>query len=247
MRILILTWIAAFIISGCAFAPPLPQIESKRGDRFGILVNIGDYPVHKHIGFPPFEKKYPYPWNLNAEISRRMAETVRNAGFIPIDLSSEGVAIGDVSGLIQPVDTAWRLEPGKATIWHRLHHELNLRAIITIKDSHTLIDSICQKYSCTYIFADAPGLYSFKFFWTIYKAMMPFDWNVYVLNPIANTAKADPLLFYLNANRTASINGFNGPADIDQLTEAEFAPVKEAILQSTASATMEAVKTLNTK
>ena len=40
MRIIILTWIGVMVFTGCVSSPPLPKIESMRGDRIGVFVQI---------------------------------------------------------------------------------------------------------------------------------------------------------------------------------------------------------------
>jgi hypothetical protein len=249
MRIILLTWIVIIILLGCATSPPLPKIETTRGDRIGIVVNIGNSPSHMHLGIlNNFTQQYSYNWNLNAEVSRTVEQTVRNAGFTPVDLPAERISYSDVSRLILPVGDTWQLATGHEKMLRRLRDDLRLKAIIVLTKARVFLENRCYGTHCIDIYAEASGLYSDSLlFWTLYKAVTAFEWNVFVLDPLADTAKADTLSHYLYVNHSVYLPGFKDPADFNNLTAAEFAPVKAAILKSTESATLEAIKTLNPK
>ena len=110
MRITALVSFVAILIAGCATTPPLPKVESARGDRIGVLVEAGDSPSHTHVGttvFNNFARKYPYDWNLSAEVQRTIERAVRDAGLTVVDLRREGLTYADVSDLILPAGVNW--------------------------------------------------------------------------------------------------------------------------------------------
>ena len=253
---LIIILIIAIISAGCATHPPIPEIESRIGDRIGVFVQIADNPTYMQFGFLGMsEKTYPYHWNLNAEVNRTVMQSVRNAGLTAVDLTAEGIGYFDLFELIEQVGDTWQLKAGKEGTMRRLHDELHLKAIIFLTKmnelykNRVLVDSIfVYRGSSIPIYADASGLYSANnIFFTLYKAVAAFNWHVFVLEPLADTAKAPPLLDFLWTNSAIRLWGFNDPVDSEHLTEAEFAPVKAAILRSTELATVEAIKTLHPK
>ena len=251
MRIAVLISITALFIAGCATTPPLPKIESSRGDRIGLLVEAGDSPSHTHIGttvFTNFTKKYPYNWNLSADVTRTIKRTVRSAGFTAVDLRKEGINYADVSGLIQAAGEKWQIASGKEEIIRRLRDQLRLKALLILKETRVIAARECIGLgSCYKRYADSSGLYTRSaFVVTDYKAVAAYQWNVFVLDPIADAAKADPLRSMLRIPSTP-LSGFKDPADFENLTEAEFAPVRDAILRFTEIASNEAVKALNVK
>lgn len=243
MRITILISIATLFIVGCATSPPLPKIESTRGDRVGVLIEIGDSPSHTHIGttiFNDFAKKYPYNWNLSSDVTHAVEQTVRNSGFTAVDLRAEGIQYSDVSGLIQASGEKWQIASGKEDTMRRLRDQLHLKALLILKETRVMARN-GERY------AGASGLYTRSSFGlTSYNAVAAYEWNVFVLDPIADAAKTDPLRSMLQISETPLL-GFKDPANFENLTEAEFSPVRDAILQFIEIATTEAIKTLNVK
>ena len=250
MRLTVLISIAALFIAGCATSPPLPKIESTRGDRVGVLVEIGDNPSHTHIGttvFNNFAKKYPYKWNLSSDVMRTVEQTVRNSGFTAVDLRAEGIQYSDVSGLIQAAGENWQITSGKEDALRRLRDQLHLKALLVLKETRVMTALECAGGPCSERYADASGLYTRSFFGlTRYNAVAAYQWNVFVLDPVADAAKADPLRSMLRIPATP-LPGFKDPANFENLTEAEFSPVRDAILRFTEIASAEAIKTLNAK
>ena len=250
MRIAALVSLAALLIAGCATSPPLPKIESTRGDRIGILVEAGNNPSHTHIGttvFNNFAKKYPYNWNLGSAVTRTIEQTVRNSGFTAVDLRAEGISYADVSGLIQGTGEKWQVTSGKEEIMRRLREQLRLKAVLVLKETRVMTALECAGGPCSERYADSSGLYTRSFFGlTRYNAVAAYQWNVFVLDPVADAAKADPLRSMLRFPSTP-LSGFKDPADFENLTEAEFVPVREAILRFTEVVSNEAVKALNVK
>lgn len=250
MRFAAIILIAASLIAGCATAPPLPKIESSRGDRIGLLVEAGDSPSHTHIGttvFNNFTKKYPYHWNLSADVTRKIEHSVRSAGFTVVDLRKEGINYAEISGLIQSAGEKWQIASGKEETIRRLREQLQLKALLVIKETRVMTALECAGGPCSERYADSSGLYTRSFFGlTRYNAVAAYQWNVFVLDPVADVAKADPLRMMLRMPATP-LSGFKDPADFENLTEAEFAPVRDAILRFAELASNEAVKALNVK
>src|SRR5438093_12025918 len=104
--------LVALLLAGCATAPEIPSIETKRGDRVGIVVEIAqEGPVHSHIGttvFNNFNKKYPYSWNLDAGVAEALARALTAAGLTPVNLEAEGLRYADVTPLVVGEGDKWK-------------------------------------------------------------------------------------------------------------------------------------------
>ncbi len=253
MRISLLPWIAAItalFIAGCATSPPLPKIEAVAGDRIGVIVDVGDSPSHTHIGttaFNNFVKKYPFNWNMNAEVTRTIEQSVKSAGLVPVNLRAEGIQYADVAGLLKPSGEKWQIAAGKESTIRRLRDQLRLKALFVLKESRVQTDLECYGGPCSERYASASGLYTRSFFGsTRYNAVAAYQWNVFVLDPLADTASADPLSSMLRMPATP-LQKFKDPANFEKLTEAELLPVRDAVLRFTEMASARAVKTLNVK
>src|SRR3989442_8877322 len=117
MRPIALLLVVLLATAGCATAPEIPPIESKRGDRVGIVVDIAQAgPVHSHIGttvFNNFNRKYPYSWNLDAAVAQALGRSLASAGFTPVDLEAQGLRYDDVTPLVLADGDKWKVAPGK--------------------------------------------------------------------------------------------------------------------------------------
>lgn len=240
----------ASLLTGCVTSPPLPTIETRRGDRIGVIVEGGNTPTHSHIGttvFNNFVKKYDYNWNLRAEVTDIVRRSITSAGFVPVDLQNEGIRHSDVEGLIKPAGDKWEVAKGKDEILRRLRSDLRLKAVIALKEGRVMTALECTGGPCAERYANGSGLYTRSFFgMTNYSAVAAYQWNVFVLDAPADTAKADPLQSAIRMP-SAPIRGFKSPADFDNITEAEFAPVHEAVLTFVEGTASAAVQTLNSK
>ncbi|MAG81588.1 MAG: hypothetical protein EVA59_04300 [Limnobacter sp.] len=249
MRLVSLLFLAA-MLAGCATAPQLPKIESSRGDRIGVLVEVGGNPAHTHVGttvFNNFVKKYPYQWNLGVDVRRTIERSVKEAGFTVVDLRQEGFDYQKVTGLIQATGDQWQVAAGKKEIFRQLREQHKLKALIVVKDARVVATLECGGGPCTERYVDHSGLYTRSVFgYTSYRAVAAFPWEVYVLDPVADIAKAEPLRRSLGES-SYFLRGFKSPADFENLTEAEFAPVRDGILSFTQEASNAVVRALNVK
>lgn len=242
--------VIATTLAGCAVFPPLPTIVTARGDRIGVFVESGDTPLHTHIGttvFNNFEKKYDYNWNLKTEITNIVQRSITSAGFIPIDLQAQGIRYSDVQGLIRPAGGKWEVPKDKDEALRRLRSDLRLKALVVLKEARVMTARECTGGPCSERYADGSGLYTRSFLnMTSYSAVAAYQWNVFVLDSPADTVLAEPLWSIVKMP-SARILEFKSPANFDNLTEAEFAPVREAVLSFVEGASAAAVKSLNPK
>lgn len=249
MHITALIWITVLFISGCATTPPFPKIDSIQGDRIGIIVDIANSPTHTHVGttiFNNFSKNYPYNLNLSSKVYEIIKRSAQSAGFIAVDLRAEGIHYSEVADLIRPAGETWQLTQGKESTLNRLHEELNLKALFVLKDSRVMTALECAGGPCSERYADGSGLYTRSIFgFTNYFAVAAFQWNVFVLDPLADAALVNPLAPILRMPVTHLPN-FKDPADFKNLSEIEFSVAAEAILKFTEKASNEAIKILTT-
>src|SRR5690606_23527053 len=164
-----------------------------------------------------------------------------------IDLRREGLTYVELSDLILPTGESWQAAPDKAEIIRRLRRDLKLKALLIAKEAPALASIECSGGPCSERYVAGPGLYSRSFLGlSNYYAVAAYSWNVFILDPVADAAKADPLRSMLGIPATR-LTGFKHPVEFKSVTEAEFAPVREAILELTESASNEAVKVLNVR
>lgn len=241
----------SLFLGGCATAPPpLPTIEMLKGDRVGLLVEGGNTPTHTHIGttvFNNFVRQYDYDWNLRTEVMRTVERSLEGVGLEVVDLGGQGIRHADVEGLVEAVDDRWQVASGRADVYRRLRGELGLRALVVLKETRVMTALECAGGPCAERYADASGLYTRSMFGlTSYRAVAAYQWNVYVLDPLADTATAEPLSSMLRMP-TSAIAGFTKPQDFHQLTAEEFAPVREGILAIAATTSVQAATSLNVR
>lgn len=251
MRIVAIIVIVAAFISGCAGAPPLPKIELSHGDRVGLFVKVGDSPSHTHVGttvFNNFIKKYPYNWNLDADVTRAVEQAIADAGFTAVDLRKEGLNCAEVSGLINPVEGRWQITPGKEGMIRRLREQFGIKALLVVTEGSVTTALECAGGPCVARYANNSGLYTRSVFGLppVYLAVAAYQWSVFVLDPVADVAMVDPLKTMLQYP-SIRLFGFKAPVDFKNLTEGEFIPVREAILKFVEKVSKEAVRDLNRK
>lgn len=225
---------AALTLTACSTLPPPPQIDAKKGDRIGVFVEGGDTPVHTHVGttvFNNFTKVYPYRWNLRAQVQQSVQKGVERAGFVPVDLRAEGLAYADVAELIKVEDKAWKIAPGKDANIRRLHNQYRLKAVVVLKEGSTLVyRGVCGPGGCDEGYTNQAGLFTRSHF-TLdnYFAVPGYNWNVFVLDPIADiSALAASAKEYTYVS--PRLDGFK-PANFKELTEAELRVVQARILE----------------
>lgn len=239
---------ATLVLAGCAATPPVPTFETKRGDRVGLLVEIGEGPLHTHVGttvFNNFEKKYPHQWNLDAAVTDVLRKSLSSAGFAVVDLESEGVHYADVVPLVVADGEKWKLAPGKESLVRELIDRKNLRAAVVLKETRVMTALECSGGPCSERYANASGMYTRSFLGaTRYNAVAAFSVSVYVLDPPTDLAKVDPLRTMMRIP-AVPLGNYPKPVNFDNITEAEFGPVRDAIVRFTEQLGTEIAKRLN--
>jgi hypothetical protein len=250
MRLVLIGILSAIFLSGCATSPPVPKIELTQGDRIGVLVDSGNTLSHLHVGttvFNNFSRSYDYKSNLRSDISQAVEKSVQKAGLTVVNLQTAGFNYSDISNLVQAAGDKWQISSGKESIALRLKKELNLKAILVVKEGRVLASLECYGGPCAERYMDSSGLFTRSFFGdTNYVAVAAYQWNVFVLDPPADFA-LDPTFRKIIRIPSIRLERFKDPADFKNLTQNELAPVQDAILQFVGNATSEAIKTLNVK
>ncbi len=93
--------------------------------------------------FNNFVKKYPYQWNLGAEVRRIIERSVNEAGFTVVDLRQEGFDYQKVAGLIQTTGGKWQVAAGKEEVVRQLREQHKLKALIVVKDAPVMASLEC--------------------------------------------------------------------------------------------------------
>ena len=243
-----LVCLAMLVLAGCVTPPPIPSFETKRGDRVGILVDIGDDAVHTHIGttvFNNFEKKYAYRWNLDSAVAEVLKNSLSKSGFVVLDLEDEGLRYGDVTPLVVTDGEIWRMAPGKENTVRELTERKSLKAVVVVKETRVMTALECGAGPCSERYANASGMYTRSFFGrTRYNAVAAFSLNVYVLEPLADLARTGALRTMMRIPAIPLAN-YPAPANFQELREHELFSVRDAILRFSEQMATEIVKALN--
>jgi len=247
MRLALMACAAVLLVASCSTGPRLPQFQTKPGDRVGILVDIGETPSHVHIGTTvslDFEKDYPYHWNLSADVKDAVRNAFSSAGYSVVDLRGEGFSYRDLENLVVRDSATWKIAPDKEAIARRLTERLGVKVVVVVKQAKSVVEIECPKADCTYHVVYGPGLYTRSFLgFTNYSAVAAFKWNVFVLNPPADTAAVDPLASELQVSRVR-LEDFPHPSDFRNIGAAEFVPVHDAIVHFVEKEAVRAARTV---
>lgn len=242
------TFFISIVLFGCAGGPPAPRIETAVGERIGFLVEGGESPTHTHIGttvFNNFTKKYPYRWNLESQVAGTIGKSIAEAGYTPVDLKAAGLRLADVDRLIQPKEFAWVVTPGREPALKRLRDQFGLKAVIVLKEGPVTTSLECAGGPCSARSSGGSGLFTRSFFGlTRYHGVAAYHWNVFVLDPPVDTARATELFDHLRYPARI-ISDYADPANFENLTESEFGPVRETILKMIRSFSILALRSLN--
>jgi hypothetical protein len=234
----------AVLLAGCASAPPGPQFEIRQGERIGLLVEVDDTPVHTHYGpdgSGRFVRGYPYPWQLDASVTELLRRQLTAAGFSTVDLGAQGMRYANLDRLIVQSGRQWvAAADGMA---ERLRRQ-GIRAVVLVKSAPTPAAHDCADGPCRAHDADGPGLYSrTNADITTYYAVAAFSWHVYLLDPPADLATAEPLRTTLQTPSVALL-GLPPPADLKALSAAELEPVRDKVLEYTEAEAEDVVRAL---
>ncbi|MFK8068382.1 MAG: hypothetical protein AB8D52_09055 [Gammaproteobacteria bacterium] len=226
--------ISMLTLTGCATPLPIPSFETKKGDRIGYIVEIGEGALHTHVGttiFNNFNKKYPLKWELDSAVSEIMKNELNKSGFVAVDLGIEGISSEELSSLIIDSEEKWKYASGKEKIITNLVEDRDLKAVVIVKENRVLVALECAGGPCSERYADSSGLYTRSFFGlSQYFAVPAFNLNVYLLDPPADIASGETLREMLSIP-SVPLKDYSSPDNFDQLTEEELLPVKEAILE----------------
>ncbi len=243
-------WGGILLISGCASVPPIPQLETKYGDRIGVFVEIGPRPTHTHIGttiFNNFAKEYPYDWQLEAALTEGISKTLKNAGYTAVNLKDTGLQYPQVAKLIVASEGKWQIAPGKEKRLQQLRDDMGLRALFVLKESPVTAAMECGAYGCTFFKAQTSGVYTRSFFgFTNYYSVAAIDWGVFVLNPLVDLAQGEKLGEMLRIP-SVPFFGHSDPGNFDNITEADFSSIREDIVRFSVGVTYETIRSLNQK
>jgi hypothetical protein len=243
MRVILALFLCV-LLAGCATGPqvpPLPLIELKSGGRIGVLVEGGSFPFHSHIAysyrgispsFPSFDREYSYRWNLQPKVTSTISDALRDSGFSVIDLLKEGYSYDDVAGLVVQASNEWNVLASKISAFRTLKERLGIKAVVLLKESRVTVLLDCLGASpCVERYMSTSGLYTQSAYGlTKYYAVAAFTWNVFVLDPVADVAQGIAVSKVLKTPKIV-IRDFAKPANFENITEAEFEPVREAVMK----------------
>lgn len=248
MKRLIIIFIIHLSITGCATLPPIPNFEMTQGARIGLFISIGNQVRHAHIGttvFNNFNKTYSYDWNLKRIAIDSFEKSLKQAGFIVVDLSEADFKFDDINALIISQDGKWIKNPTKSDAIEKLQKELNLQAIVILNEQRVMASMECSSGGCVERYIDGCGLYTRGILGvTQYKAVAALGTTIYLFNPPALLSAGGPLRMQWK-QRAIALSKFPKPNEFRNITENEFEPVRVAIENYIANTADMAVKSFN--
>lgn len=245
LRVLWVSLVLMFL-AGCA-STPLEKITASKGDRIGVIVEGGDGLLHSHLGstvFSNFAKEYPQTnGSLRDEALVRVNRAITDAGFVPVDLTTQAVTAKDFSDVVVKNSGAWSVAPDKESLIRKMRDDLRLRAVLVVRQDRVTAAIECGGGPCNYRDVDAPGLYSRSFFgMNSYYAVAAYRWNFIVFDPLVDAAAEPPVSDRVWVP-SRLLKPYKAPADIKNLTESELQPVRDSVLQQVYDTAAEAVAT----
>ena len=135
----------------------------------------------------------------------------------------------DVRGLVVVKENKWVILPRKRSVLERLIDEVEVEAVVIVQEQPVVADLECTGGPCSSREIQASGLYSRGFLGLVrYKAVAALDIDVISLDPPANLATAEDWNSEWG-RRSIALRDFPRPANLENVTEAEMLPVRNAI------------------
>lgn len=244
----ILLAMIAFVLSACTSLPERPSAGRDGTGRVGYFVQMNDSPMHSHAsGGITGGYNRPYPqinWQLTQFVSdtlvRKLTEGTR---FVPVDLKASGYRLDDLTGLIAIRDGIFTVSQNKQALVDKLRSNHGIDHVVLIQPASTGATSFCTPTGyCTSVNGINSGLFTkTEMFGYVYKAVLGAQFEVYSLNPVAALSAYSPTTV---PNMMFLINSFSKPKSWQQITEQEWLPVKNEVMNAAEDLARRAVNSL---
>ena len=221
-------------LSACTSTPPEAYYQLSRGDRVGIMVDVGDTLYYSNWSMPSAKssssrvtvKRYPGEWGIRRYVTERLtAELRKSGGFEVVDLASHGFAYYRIAGLIGAKDGQWAVRPNRGQIYQRLLRQLRLKAVVVVTERRTYVTSRCTEYGCANYYSTGPGLVRVSGdLANRYFAVAAYQADVFILDPPANPGLGRAFKA-LEKRKVGRIRGFRDSKDGSKIPVARWRPV----------------------
>lgn len=224
-------------VSGCAtrYVPPVENVNLPKDSKVGVYLNMGEHPTHTHIGTTIFNnhvKQYAFDWQLQQAIFDTLKASIEAKTGMQVVLLDR-TTLSDYSELdfVTVSNKQWKVLDASAALRESLLAQ-GIRATIAIQENQTLAELNCSQYGCAEFYSEGYGLFTRSFFGIErYYASSSFDISAEILDPAVDMVFLDDLWeMTLYSGKHNLISGFSDPADFNNITEEEMAPVKAGIL-----------------
>lgn len=226
----------ALLVAGCAttYVPPTPSYSPKSNAKIGILVEAKANPTHSHVGttiFNNFVKEYPYEWQMEAPIFAQLKEVIElNSSLEVVNLEDMGITSSDNLDFVTVTKKQWTFVPETQATREKLQKN-NIDVVIIVREAPTVASMECSQYGCSYHYSQGYGLFTRSIFGLdTYVASSSFNISMETLDTPIDVMYLEPFREIAAMRETNKIlEDFSDPADFENITEEELAPVKKGI------------------
>lgn len=227
----------AIVIAGCAstYVPPTTGYKAPEKSKVGILVVAKENPSHTHVGttiFNNFSKEYDYDWKLKENIFKIFEDKIEGGTTYDVVDISNLVSESDTLTFVDVVNKEWVFNEKSASTREKLAAE-GITAVVVIKETSTLAAMECGMYGCSEHYSQGYGLFTRSFLgMDNYMASASFAISIETIDKPVDITRLEHVKetqTYLAKNKT--LEDFAAPADFENITEEELAPVKAALIE----------------
>lgn len=238
---LLLASLSLMLLAACAIYPKMPAPPPLSGrdiGTVGVVVEFEGSPIHTHVGttvFNNFEKPYPFEWEMAAAIEAAFHAALAEAGFQAVDVGELVREMGGVDNLVVAEGDRWVVSERRKAQAAALANGAGIDVIVRISQpsERFLVNLECGNFGCSEHYASGWGMFSRSILGIERFVALPgFLVDVYTIAPPANLAYSGALQPYQDwRKRQVPMRGFASPVVFKEMTEAEWQPVREAIIE----------------
>lgn len=227
----------AIVVAGCAstYVPPTTGYKAPQQSKIGVLVVAKENPSHTHVGttiFNNFSKEYEYDWQLKENIFKIFEDKIESGTTYDVVDISNLVSESDTLTFVDVVNKEWVFNEKSASTREKLIAE-GITAVVIIKETSTLAAMECGMYGCSEHYSQGYGLFTRSFLGLDnYMASASFAISIETIDKPVDITRLEHVKetqTYLAKHKP--LEDFADPADFENMTEEELAPVKAALIE----------------
>ncbi len=214
---------------------PTTGYKAPEKSKVGVLVVAKENPSHTHVGttiFNNFNKEYDYDWQLKETIFDIFEGKIEGGTTYDVVDMSNLISEDDTLSFVDVVNKEWVFNEKSTRTREKLAAE-GITAVVVIKESPTLAAMECGMYGCSEHYSQGYGLFTRSFLGLDnYMASARFGISIETIDKpvdITRLEHVNETQTYMAKNKP--LEDFADPADFENITEEELAPVKTALIE----------------